>query len=29
MNKNIIKNNLKTKIIGKEIVCYDIIDSTQ
>ena len=29
MDKKIIENNLKTEIIGKEIVCYDIIDSTQ
>lgn len=29
MDKKIIENNLKTKIIGRKIVCYDTIDSTQ
>jgi len=29
MNKIHIKNNLKTKFIGQDIVVLDIIDSTQ
>lgn len=29
MNKNIIQEKLNTKILGKNIIVYDIIDSTQ